>query len=54
MNRRDRIVSDPKIHHGKPCIKGTRVPVSVVVGSIADGDTPEQIMRSWPQLTAMG
>jgi uncharacterized protein (DUF433 family) len=54
MNRRDRIASDPKIHHVKPRIKGARVPASVVVGSIADDDTPEQIMRSWPQLTAMG
>jgi len=52
MNWRDRINIDPRIHHGKPCIKGTRVPVSVIVGSIADGDTPEQIIRSWPQLTA--
>ncbi len=51
MNWRERIVIDPAIHHGKPCIKGTRVPVSVIVGSIADGDTSEQIMRSWPQLT---
>jgi len=52
MNWRDRITIDPAIHHGKPCIKGTRVPVSVIVGSIADGDTHEQIIRSWPQLTA--
>jgi uncharacterized protein (DUF433 family) len=52
MNWRERIVIDPAIHHGKPCIKGTRVPVSVIVGSIADGDTREQIIRSWPQLTA--
>jgi uncharacterized protein (DUF433 family) len=41
MNWRDRISIDPRIHHGKPCIKGTRVPVSVIVGSIADGDTYE-------------
>lgn len=52
MDWRDRISVDPRIHHGKPCIKGTRVPVSVIVGSVADGDTPEQIVRSWPQLTA--
>ncbi len=52
MNWRNRISIDPAIHHGKPCIKGTRVPVSVIVGSIADGDTPERIMQSWPQLTA--
>ena len=52
MNWRDHISIDPRIHHGKPCIKGTRVPASVIVGSIAAGDTPERIMKSWPQLTA--
>ncbi len=51
MNWRGRIVIDPAIHHGEPCIKGTRVPVSVIVGSIADGDTPERILDAWPQLT---
>ncbi len=48
---RERIAVDPGIHHGEPCIKGTRVPVSVIVGSIADGDTPEQLIEAWPQLT---
>jgi uncharacterized protein (DUF433 family) len=51
MNWRDRIVIEPTIHHGDPCIKGTRVPVSVIVGSIADGDTPAEIIDAWPQLT---
>jgi uncharacterized protein (DUF433 family) len=51
MNWRERISIDPRIHHGKPCIKGTLVPVSVIVGSIADGDTPERIIESWPQLS---
>jgi uncharacterized protein (DUF433 family) len=50
-NWRQRIVIDPAIHHGEPCIKGTRVPVSVIVGSVADGDTSEQILAAWPQLT---
>jgi uncharacterized protein (DUF433 family) len=52
MNWRGKITIDPAIHHGKPCIKWTRVPISVIVGSIADGDTREEVMRSWPQLTA--
>jgi uncharacterized protein (DUF433 family) len=51
-NWRQRIVIDPAIHHGEPCIKGTRVPVSVIVGSIAQGDTSEQILEAWPQLTS--
>lgn len=49
-NWRDRIVIDPAIHHGEPCIAGTRVPVSIIVGSIADGDTPAQIINAYPQL----
>jgi uncharacterized protein (DUF433 family) len=51
MNWRERIVIDPAIHHGDPCIKGTRVPVSVIASSIADGDTPEQLIAAYPQLT---
>jgi uncharacterized protein (DUF433 family) len=52
MNWHDRIRIDPAIHHGDPCIKGTRVSVSVIAGSIADGDTPEQLLAAYPQLTA--
>jgi uncharacterized protein (DUF433 family) len=52
MNWRERISIDPAIHHGKPCIKGTRVPASVIVGSIAEGNSVERILKSWPQLTA--
>ena len=47
---RDRIVIDPNIHHGVPCIKGTRVPVSVLVGSIADGDSIDDLLAAYPQL----
>jgi len=52
MNWRDRIVIDPDIHHGDPCIKGTRVPVSVIAGSLADGDTQEELLAAYPQLTS--
>ena len=51
MNWRERIVVDPAIHHGEPCIKGTRVPVSAIVASIADGDLAERVIDAWPQLT---
>lgn len=47
----DRIVVDPKRHGGEPCIKGTRIPVSVIVGSIADGDTVEVLLKAYPSLT---
>ena len=52
MNWRERIVVDPAIHHGAPLIKGSRVPVTIIVGSIADGDTFEQLIKACPQLTA--
>jgi uncharacterized protein (DUF433 family) len=51
MSWRDRIAIDPAIHSGEPCIKGSRVPLSLIVGSIADGDTPAQIIDAWPQLS---
>jgi len=51
MSWRDRISIDPRVHHGKPCIKGTRVPVSVIVGTVAEGHSWERIIESWPQLT---
>ena len=46
-----RVVADPEIHHGEPCIAGTRIPVRMIVGSLADGLTVEQIVAEYPQLT---
>ncbi|OYT34710.1 hypothetical protein B6U96_12420, partial [Archaeoglobales archaeon ex4484_92] len=37
----DRIVIDSEIRHGKPVIRGTRVPVDVILGSLADGSVEE-------------
>jgi len=48
---RDRIVVDPKICHGKPCIKGTRIMVSVILDNLAEGLTPEEIVEEYPPLT---
>jgi uncharacterized protein (DUF433 family) len=45
-----RVVVDPEVHHGDPCIRGTRIPVAVVVGSLADGMAPEEILDAYPQL----
>jgi uncharacterized protein (DUF433 family) len=39
------------VHHGEPCITGTRIPVSVLVGSIADGDTVADLLEAYPALT---
>ena len=48
----DYVQIEPDIHHGEPCIKGTRVPVSVIMGSLADGMTSEEIKKAYPQLTS--
>ena len=48
----DHIVIDPEIRHGDPCIRGTRVPVRTIVASLADGATIEEIIASYPQLSA--
>lgn len=48
----ERIVVAPDLHHGEPCVKGTRIPVTIIIGSLADGMTIADIVRSWPQLTA--
>lgn len=50
-NWRERIVIDPQIHHGDPCIRGTRVPVSVIVGSVADGDHFDTLLAEYPSLS---
>ena len=47
----ERVVVDNDLHHGDPCIKGTRVPVVMIVGSLADGMTHGQIRQAFPQLT---
>lgn len=42
-----RIVINPKVRFGKPVIKGTRVPVDLIVGKIAGGMTPEEVMHEY-------
>lgn len=43
----DRIHIDPEIQHGKPIIRGTRLPVSRVLGGLAGGMSPDEIMREY-------
>jgi uncharacterized protein (DUF433 family) len=47
----DHVVIDPNLHHGDPCIKGTRIPIATIVGSLADGMTPGEIRVAYPQLS---
>ena len=47
----DHISSDPDILHGKPCIKGTRIPVYLIVSLVAEGASNEEIVEDYPSLT---
>ena len=51
MDWRERIAIDPQVCHGKACIKGTRVMVSVVLDNLADGISVEKVLHSYPALT---
>ena len=52
MNYRDRIVIDPAIRFGKPCVRGTRITVGDVLSYLASGMREEQIVTDFPQLTS--
>jgi uncharacterized protein (DUF433 family) len=43
----ERIVIDPQIQHGKPIIRGTRVPVARIVGGLAGGMTKEELIQEY-------
>jgi len=51
MEWRSRISSDPLVCHGQACIKGTRIPVTVILDNLAAGLGAEEIARSYPPLT---
>ncbi len=46
----DRITFDPQIMGGRACIRGMRIPVSVIVGQIAHGATFDEIIQGYPDL----
>jgi uncharacterized protein (DUF433 family) len=43
----ERIVVDPRVQHGKPVIRGTRVPVARIVGGLAGGMTFEELEKEY-------
>ena len=45
------IVSEPEILRGKPRLKGTRIPVGLVLGYLAAGKTAEEILAEFPEVT---
>ena len=50
---RDHIVSTPDILRGKPRIKGTRIPISLLLGYLAAGHTIDEIITEFPDVTAI-
>ncbi|MBI4286410.1 MAG: DUF433 domain-containing protein [Chloroflexi bacterium] len=50
-NWRDHIVSTPDVLRGKPRLKGTRLPVSLVLGYLAAGKSLQEIKKEFPDLT---
>ncbi len=51
MKDKERIIIDPRIQHGKPVIRGTRVPVVRIIGELAGGMTREEVIREY-EITA--
>ena len=51
MNYQDRIVIDPAIRSGKPCIRGTRITVYDILEYLAGGMSDDQVLRDFPALT---
>jgi uncharacterized protein (DUF433 family) len=52
MDWQRRISIDPDVSHGKPCIKGTRIMVSVVLDYLKAGESMETILHQYPTLAA--
>jgi uncharacterized protein (DUF433 family) len=50
MSQLERITIDPEICHGKPCVRGMRWPVEVIIDMLGSGMTIEQITEDHPEL----
>ncbi|MGR3219695.1 MAG: DUF433 domain-containing protein [Candidatus Anammoxibacter sp.] len=46
----ERVELDPRVCNGRPVIKGTRIPVSIILEQIADGNTWNTILKGYPEL----
>jgi uncharacterized protein (DUF433 family) len=46
----NRVSVDPRICAGKPCIRGTRIYIAIILDALAEGLTPDQIIDHYPQL----
>ena len=52
MKWQEYITVNPNVCHGQACLKGTRIPVSVVLDNLATGMTYDEILQSYPSLTS--
>lgn len=50
MPKLDRITVDPKVFQGQPCIRGIRIPVSLIVKLVSAGKTRDEIISDYPEL----
>ncbi len=50
----DRIEINPRVCNGKPVIKGTRIPISVILEQIAEGESWDNILKNYPELKKNG
>lgn len=51
MHWQEHITVSPLVVHGQACIRGTRIPVAVILANLADGLSPDDIIHSYPSLT---
>lgn len=51
MTWQDNIVVDPNIMFGKPCIKGTRIPVDLILEKLGQGETTQYLLSAYPGIT---
>ena len=51
MNFLNQISVDPKIMLGKPCIKGTRITVELIIERLSEGETIEELLIAYPHIT---
>jgi len=50
MDWRDHIWIDPDRTHGTPCMRGTRIPIYVILDNLAGGESPETVSAEYPSL----
>jgi uncharacterized protein (DUF433 family) len=51
MRWQDHITVDPAVCHGTACVRGTRIPVAVILANLAAGVAEDELFRSYPSLT---